>query len=516
MARGRAAWALLATVGLLAGGATVAAARPVAVVKRTIGLAGAPVPRSFAGFSIEYPSALDYFGTPGHPHQEFIELLRTLGARGTGAPTIRLGGQSGDASWWNPDGLARPPAVDTDLTPAWLSTLRPISDAVGARFVLGGNFAIGDPANAASYLQASVAALPPGAIESFEIGNEADLYDRGATFTVGNITLTRPQRRPVPYILPQYLGELDRYVATLNAARTPAWPPLAVGGFARNAWQLQAPAVLDHVGTAARFFQSHGYALNGCRPRRVPGDVWRKALLGPTAMLPVARARRLVKTVRPRGVSVRVSEINTATCGGAQGVSDSFASALWGADVLFEMAEAGVVGLNFHTWTGAWYAPISFIPSPTGPVTKVRPLLYGMLLFDRTVPNGARLLRVTQRRADTLKVWATRDVTGTVRVAVINKDPRRSQLVRLELPRGLRSGRIERLAAPSLAAQSGVTFAGQSFESGAFDGKLHGAVRSTRAKGRGSTYELRVPAASASLLTAPRRARGRGTRSATG
>jgi hypothetical protein len=168
------------------------------------------------------------------------------------------------------------------------------------------------------------------------------------------------------------------------------------------------------------------------------------------------------------------------------------------------MAEAGVVGVNFHTWTGAWYAPISFIPSPSGPVTKVRPLLYAMLFFSRAVPNGARLLHVTQRRADPVKVWATRDATGTVRVAVINKDPRRSHVVRLTLPRGFRAGRIERLRAPSLASQSGVTFGGQSFEAGAFDGKLHGAVRSTRVNARGRTYGLPVPAASAVLLTAPR------------
>jgi hypothetical protein len=505
MARGKAAWALLAAVGLLAGGASAAAAnRPVAPIKRTIGSASVPVPGSFTGFSIEYPSALDYFGTPGHPHQEFIQLLRTLGEGGAGAPTIRLGGNSGDASWWNPDGLARPPAIDTDLTPAWLSTLRPLSDQAGVRFVLGGNFALGDPANAVAYLQASVGSLPPGAIESFEIGNEADLYDRATTFTVGNITLTRPQRRPVPYILPQYLAELDKYVAGLNAARTPAWPPLAVGGFARNSWQIEAPAVLNHIGTSARFFQSHGYPLNRCRVRRVPTDRWRKALLSPNGLLPIARASRVVKEVRPKGVSVRVSEINTVACGGAQGVSDSFASALWGADLLFGMADAGVVGVNFHTWTGAWYAPLEFIPSPTGPITKVNPLLYGMLFFTRAVPNGARLLHVTQRRSDVVKVWATRDASGTVRVAVINKDLRRLQVVRLTLPRGLGAGRIERLVAPSLASQSGVTFGGRSFEGGAFDGKLHGTVRSTRVKARGRMFGLRVPAASAVLLTAPR------------
>jgi hypothetical protein len=459
------------------------------------------VPRSFAGFSIEYPSTAAYFGAPGQPNAAFIQLLRTLGANGVGSPTIRLGGNSGDASWWNPDGRADPPGIETDLTPAWLSTLPPLSEQAGARFVLGGNFAIADPANAVAFVQAAVAALPPGAIEAYEVGNEADLYDRAATFHVGNLTLIRPQRRPVGYGVPQYLAELDRYVAALAAARTQNWPALAVGGFARHAWQVQAPAVLAHIGTAARFFQSHGYPLNRCRTSRVPGDRWRKALLGPTGTLPVARAGRLVRSVRPRGVSVRVSEINSATCGGAQGVSDSFASALWGADVLFGMAEAGVVGVNFHTWSGAWYSPVTFAPGASGTVATAHPLLYGMLLFDRTVPNGARLLRVTQRRADTVKIWPTRDAKSTVRVAVINKDPRRTKVVSLKLPRGLGRGMLMRLLAPKLSSRSGVTFGGQSFERGAFDGHLRGVARRTRVVPHGRVYKVRLPAASAALLT---------------
>ena len=161
MARGIAAAVALAACMLLTA-ATALAAKP-QVAKRTIGAAGAPVPRSFAGFSIEYTSAVDYFGAPGKPNGAFIELLRTLGANGVGTPTIRLGGNSGDASWWNPDGVARPAGVDTDLTPAWLSTLRPMNEQAGARFVLGGNFAIADPSNAVSFVRAAVGTLPKGA-----------------------------------------------------------------------------------------------------------------------------------------------------------------------------------------------------------------------------------------------------------------------------------------------------------------------------------------------------------------
>jgi Glycosyl hydrolase family 79 C-terminal beta domain len=465
------------------------------------------MPRSFAGFSIEYPSVPDYFGPPGKPNLAFIQLLRTLGNGGVGTPTFHLGGNSADESWWNPDAHPRPPGVQTDLTPGWLSMLRPASEQTGARFVLGGNLAIADPTNAVSFVQAAVAALPPGGVESYEIGNEPDLYGRSVTFHVGGLTLTRIQHRPVNYDMPGYFADLDTYVAALSAAAGPGWPALAVGGFARNAWQARAALVLDHVPHGIGFFQAHAYPLNRCRTARPPAARWRRELLQGPGLLPMPRMARLVRAVAGRGVAVRVSELNTATCGGAQGVSDSFASALWATDMLFGLAEAGVAGVNFHTWTGAWYAPVQFLPSPAGPVARVRPLLYGMLLFDRAVQNGARLLRVEQGRGDALKVWATSDASSTVRVAVINKDDRAARRVRLRLPAGLGTGSLERLSARSLASHAGVTFAGQSFERGGFDGRLHGAVRRERVLPHTSTYTFRIPAASAALLTAAPRAR---------
>ena len=66
MARPLAAWAAIAAAVLLAAAAPVSAKpRP---VKRSIGSAGKVVPPSFAGFSIEYWSATDYFGAPGAPN----------------------------------------------------------------------------------------------------------------------------------------------------------------------------------------------------------------------------------------------------------------------------------------------------------------------------------------------------------------------------------------------------------------------------------------------------------------
>ena len=83
-------------------------------------MAGARIPRSFAGFSMEYWAAPSYLGGT-RPNPIFARLMQTLAAPGNGAPTIRIGGNSTDQTWWNPTAAPRPAGVVTDVTPAWLA-----------------------------------------------------------------------------------------------------------------------------------------------------------------------------------------------------------------------------------------------------------------------------------------------------------------------------------------------------------------------------------------------------------
>ena len=48
-------------------------------------------------------------------------------------------------------------------------------------------------------------------------------------------------------------------------------------------------------------------------------------------------------------VPLRLDEINSISCGGERGVSDTYATALWSLDTLFALARAGVDGVNIHT-----------------------------------------------------------------------------------------------------------------------------------------------------------------------
>ena len=79
------------------------------------------------------------------------------------------------------------------------------------------------------------------------------------------------------------------------------------------------------------------------------------------------------KDVSP--VSLWAGEANSASCGGAPNVSETFASALWSLDFLSELNKAGVVGANFHggphpnpSAGSDTYSPVAF--DDAGTVTR--------------------------------------------------------------------------------------------------------------------------------------------------
>jgi hypothetical protein len=199
-----------------------------------------------------------------------------------------------------------------------------------------------------------------------------------------------------------------------------------------------------------------------------------------------------VREAAVAGRGLRVDEVNSAVCHGARGVSDTFASALWAADLLFEYAAAGVAGVNVQTISGAAYAP--FAP---GPDPVVRPEYYGLWLAAQAMPAGARFVPVRGAQRD-LKAWSTLDRDGTLRVVVLNKGGEAADVDIGIAGRG--PARLARLVAPSLDAQSGVSLGGATFD-GSGGGRPRETGAGERAGAAGGTYRVRLPATSGALLT---------------
>src|SRR5204863_9565953 len=63
---------------------------------------GRSIPRPFLGLSIEYQSVPEYMGSRDAPNRAFAGLAAALSAAENAPIGLRIGGNSGDQSWWNP------------------------------------------------------------------------------------------------------------------------------------------------------------------------------------------------------------------------------------------------------------------------------------------------------------------------------------------------------------------------------------------------------------------------------
>ena len=253
--------------------------------------------------------------------------------------------------------------------------------------------------------------------------------------------------------------------------------PLAAGGFATAAWEDNEDDLLSQPGPRPVGFSAHTYSLHTCdrSPHRKKVS-FAKALLGPNALAPpVARMAQLAAVASAHGSTLRVSEINSANCGGVHGASDSLASALWGTDMLFSLADAGVRGVNFHTFTGAFYAPVDFGLHKGHFAGFVRPLFYAMLLFDRATPKGARLLLGGAEPEDR----PVQDVgdgrpRGHPPRRRDQQEPDEDAPARPQGPGAGGRAKVQRLRGPSIIATSGITFGGRGYGVATPDGKPAG------------------------------------------
>lgn len=90
------------------------------------------------------------------------------------------------------------------------------------------------------------------------------------------------------------------------------------------------------------------------------------------------------------GLPLRLTEINSVTCGGRRGVSDIFATSLWAPGALFALLQAGVASARLDVRPNA----INMAFSRTRHGLVAHPLLYGMALFARTLGTNLQLVPI--------------------------------------------------------------------------------------------------------------------------
>jgi Glycosyl hydrolase family 79 C-terminal beta domain len=486
--------ALPGVVLALPGAPTVAPAAPEPISATvTTQPIGQSMSAGFVGASFEYRAVHQYTGN--NPRAVDPVLVNLLRAMSPGyPPVLRIGGNSTDRTWWPIHGTRPPGAVSYGLTGDWLRTTKALAADLGAKLILGINLEAARPAIAAAEGRMLLGGIGRRYIQALEIGNEPDLYAVFPSYRDRRGHLHRSRGRH--YSLNDYTREFTRWSHVLP--RLPLAGPVTSG-----------PAWMNHLGNFIsaernlKLVTYHLYPLRACvtKPGK-PGYPSIPSLLADSSASALARGvTRYASVAHADHRPFRLTELNSASCEGRAGVSDTFASALWALDTLFNLEGAGVDGVNFHMLPGSHYE--LFSPSQTSAgqwQAFVRPEYYGLLMFAQAFPVGATRLKV-HSPGGPVKVWATDDGAGTVRVTVINKDTANAHTVVVHVPGPARGAALKTLEAPAVNATSGVTLGGQSFGPETTTGTLPGPPQTTPVAPGPGGYTIRVPAASAALLT---------------
>jgi hypothetical protein len=461
-----------------------------------------PRPAGFIGLSIEYPSSIGYAGRdPAALNPVYLRLVRGLNPGQS--PVLRFGGDTTDWTWWPVPGLVRPRGIRYSLTRRWLAVTAATARALNARLILGINLEADRRRLARAEARALVSAIGPRYIAGLELGNEPEAYSTLGWYYLHHV-LPVLGRRP-GYGLSTYLRD---YAAVSSAL--PHGVPLVGPASGVSEWLsgLDRFLVSEPRVAVATF---HRYALHRClTPRTSIAYPSITNLLRPVASSgPATSLAAAARAAHAHGVLFRADELNSVSCGGAHGVSDTFAAALWALDTLFNMDRVGIDGVNVHTFQSGVYAPFTFAHRNGRWTGHVRPLYYGLLMFTRAAPAGSRLLPTDHRGGSSLRIWSTRGPDGRLRVLLINERRRTAATTAIRLPPGLvvsgMPATLQRLRAPSVTATQGVTLAGQSYGAHTPTGNLTGSPRTTTVDPIQGRYVVTLPPASAALLTAAAR-----------
>ncbi len=265
---------------------------------------------------------------------------------------------------------------------------------------------------------------------ALELGNEPELY--GSFGWYRSAAGSPVPGRPRDYDPAAFERDYSSFAPRLPDVR------LAGPSSGAPTWLAKLGAFLD-AEPRVRLVTVHAYPLKHCTKSKV---------VTIPQLLSEQSSRGLAASVAPYVAvatahhdPLRVDEMNGISCGGTRGVSDTFASALWVLDALFEMARTGVTGVNIHTVPNGINEILG--PDDTGGVQRMRvhPEYYGMMMFAQAAPAGSHLLRLGTATPPGVKVWATRASDGVIHVVVINKRLAKSAVPAVADRRRQRPGR---------------------------------------------------------------------------
>ena len=410
-----------------------------------------------------------------------VGFVRRLGASGV----LRIGGNTSEYCYWTPDaakkpvqevgivnpdrGLKAPPSVY--ITPEAIRNLRDFIDATGWKLIYGLNMGTGTAEDAAAEAAYVTDVCGPKLI-AFQLCNEPDLFFRNGI-------------RKQDYNAAQFGDEWKHFYDVIRARV----PNAQFGGpdtAYNNAWLVP---FAQRFKREASFLSQHYYAEG---PPTDPSMTIER-LLKPNPNLE-REFEGMKKTMQETGLPFRLAETNSCYSAGKAGVSDTFASALWGADLMYQLAAAGGIGINFHGGGYGWYTPIAGTRD-NGFVA--RPIYYGMLLFEQAGPGQlveSQLDGIEQ--APLLTAYGVRSENGNLKAVVFNKNLDLRVRVSIQIEKAAPQAKLLRLHAPRVDDTTDVTLGGAPVGA---SGEWAAAREETLTPQNGSVT-VDLPSASAALI----------------
>jgi hypothetical protein len=446
------------------------------------GNAGTAFPPYYVGFSFPSNTLQEFAGTGATTSPSFSNLLANL-APYVGPPSIRSQLTSSNLSVLNALKTgAQSMSGGTTYYPQYFLT-------VSAQYTL---------ANDVNYIQGVINDGFSANVLGYELDNEPDFYP-----------YPFEGYRPMGWTYADYLAETAGYQATF--AQLVATPQLIATAAALSYGDVGIPALMKQESGQLSTFTAHQYALSACNS---PSPTVAQLLADSSAHDYYPRYAGLVQTLGT--IPVRVGEMNSVSCTGLSGVSNTLAASLWLVDTAFEAKLAGAAGFNLHsngstTNTGPYgngAAAYDIGYNNNGSMTVYAPF-YGVLFFAQAIQNSAKPLPVViGQTSGNVKVWATIDASNNVRVAVLEKDtdgPSKSKTVTLNLGTSYtKTGTITTMTAASVSAINGITIAGQGFDTTTNGTLAPITPTTTSVTGSGGTYTITVADGTAALLTVPK------------
>jgi hypothetical protein len=466
-----------------AAGALAAAKTPPATIEvRPEPASATRLGERFVGISFEK----NLLAQPPLTSGNLAQYLKTLGPG-----VLRFGGNQVDKTFWTSTGEKPPAWAQTTVTPADIERLATLVKASGWQVLYGSNLKHKDPARVADEVT-HVKRILGEALIGIEVGNEPNYY----------------AKEIAGYSPAQYHADYELYRETL-AKVAPELGLLGPGGGS-------APNAIDFMTDFARRQQSNPkHNLEALTTHFYPHCAKNPPIPTMTDLLSQefhdrvkARIQILVDAARPLGVKTRLTEANSLTCGGVEGVSDRYGSALFIVDQAMLVASTGVTAENFHSNIavcggprppGSAYTPFCAANAADQAAGKlmVQPEYYALLLV-REVGTGT-FSPVESSDPATLRAYAVRKDNQLKLVLVNMTDPATAadRVVTLKLGGKFKKGDFVRMTGPALDATTGMTLAGKTV---AADGTFP-AITPTAVKVSGSQLKITLPPGSATLLS---------------